>query len=429
MLQTEYIRSLNNNYERILLDKKPEEKRYQYCILSRGGIKGLLTCSLRYINGLAYLYYDISSKQNVTQIYDNRVINRKWMKDFFWSMKQIQLELARFLLDERNVLWYPQQIFQDLENNIFSFLYMPYYEGDNGFHQLLEYFVEHIDYEDEGLVECVYKMYEQFEKVGEAYLQEQIFTDAKILEIDRENERNAVEFKDQERRVTPGRSEVHMRSIQQPEENQWEAAQSAMAEQIAAEQNTAEQTKEKQIALEQIRTKQNLAEDWPANDAIADKREKKGILSIFDGRRKREKDKRDSYERALQLTMGGYSVAEETPYEEEEEWGRTIYIEEDALPKERVHRLCTQDGRMIIQLDKNSITIGKKKEEADLVLEDVSVSRMHARIIKEQDGMYLEDLNSTNGTFKNGLRMQPYEKRKLEEGDEIRFGKKDFVYY
>ena len=84
---------------------------------------------------------------------------------------------------------------------------------------------------------------------------------------------------------------------------------------------------------------------------------------------------------------------------------------------------------MIIQLDKNSITIGKKKEEADLVLEDVSVSRMHARIIKEQDGMYLEDLNSTNGTFKNGLRMQPYEKRKLEEGDEIRFGKKDFVYY
>lgn len=431
MLQTEYIRSLNNNYERILLDKKPEERRYQYCILSRGGIKGLLSCSLRYINGLAYLYYDISSKQNVTQIYDNRVINRKWMKDFFWSMKQIQLELARFLLDERNVLWYPQQIFQDLENNIFSFLYMPYYEGDNGFHQLLEYFVEHIDYEDEGLVECVYKMYEQFDKAGEAYLQEQIFTDVKILEaeVDGGTEKSAVDFKDREGWTTSGRNEMHTRAVQQPEEIEWEATQSAMAEQIATEQNKAEQTREKQIAMEQIGAKQNLAEELATNDTIADKREKKGILSIFDGRRKKEKDKQDSYERALQLTMGGYSVAEKTPYEEEEEWGRTIYIEEDALPKERVHRLCTQDGRMIIQLDKNSITIGKKKEEADLVLEDVSVSRMHARIIKEQDGMYLEDLNSTNGTFKNGLRMQPYEKRKLEEGDEIRFGKKDFVYY
>jgi len=50
MLNTEYVRNLNCNYERILLDKKPEEKRYQYCILNRGGIKGLLPCSLRYIN-------------------------------------------------------------------------------------------------------------------------------------------------------------------------------------------------------------------------------------------------------------------------------------------------------------------------------------------------------------------------------------------
>ena len=130
----------------------------------------------------------------------------------------------------------------------------------------------------------------------------------------------------------------------------------------------------------------------------------------------------------MQLTMGGYAVAEDTPYEEEE-WGKTIYIEEDSGQKERTHRLCTSDGKMIMQLDRPSITIGKKKEEADLVLEEVSVSRIHARIIKEQNDFYLEDLNSTNGTYKNGLRMQPYEKRKLEEGDEIRFGKKEFVFY
>lgn len=35
MLQTEFIRSMNANYERVLLDNQPEEKRYQYCILSR----------------------------------------------------------------------------------------------------------------------------------------------------------------------------------------------------------------------------------------------------------------------------------------------------------------------------------------------------------------------------------------------------------
>lgn len=380
MLQTEYLRSLNSNYERILLDKKPEERKYQYCIISRGGIKGLLSCSLRYINGLAYLYYDISSKQSITQICDRHVISRKWMKDFFWSMRHIQLELGRFLLDERNILWYPQQIYQDLESNIFSFLYVPYYEGDNGFHQLLEYFVEHIDYEDEVLVDCVYKMYEQFENAGEIYLQERIFQDVKLLE--------GGDDRKEEEAVT-GYRELELPGVEQNKGNDME-----------------EDNKYK-IAKDEIK-------------------EKKGLFSIFDGRRK--KDTRGNYERALQLTMGGYAVAEDTPYEEEE-WGKTIYIEEDSGQKERTHRLCTSDGKTTMQLDRPSITIGKKKEEADLVLEEVSVSRIHARIIKEQNDFYLEDLNSTNGTYKNGLRMQPYEKRKLEEGDEIRFGKKEFVFY
>lgn len=46
-MQTEFVKSLNCNYERILLEEKPEEKRYQYCMIGRGGIKGLLSCNLR----------------------------------------------------------------------------------------------------------------------------------------------------------------------------------------------------------------------------------------------------------------------------------------------------------------------------------------------------------------------------------------------
>lgn len=64
----------------------------------------------------------------------------------------------------------------------------------------------------------------------------------------------------------------------------------------------------------------------------------------------------------------------------------------------------------------------------DLVLQDASVSRMHARVTKEDENIYLEDLNSTNGTFQNNRRMHPYEKKKLEEGDEIKFGKVVFIF-
>ena len=83
---------------------------------------------------------------------------------------------------------------------------------------------------------------------------------------------------------------------------------------------------------------------------------------------------------------------------------------------------------MLATLDQPVLTIGKKEGGVDLVLKDDTVSRLHARITKDDGGVYLEDLNSTNGTCRNGQRMQPYEKKRLDEGDEIKCGKVLFVF-
>lgn len=40
----------------------------------------------------------------------------------------------------------------------------------------------------------------------------------------------------------------------------------------------------------------------------------------------------------------------------------------------------------------------------------------------------MTDLNSTNGTFKNGMRLLPNTSELLEPGDEIRLGKLKFIY-
>lgn len=377
MLQTEFIRSMNTNFERVLLNKQPEERRYQYCILSRGGIKGLLPASLRYLDGKAYLYYDITSKQNVAQLFGKRCITRDWMKDFIWNLGRIRQEMARFLLDEQNIIWYPEQVFQDLESNIFSFLYVPYHEEENGFRQLMEYLVERIDYEDELLVECVYKMYEQYERNGDVYLQEQIFEDVKMLNEERKEER-----------------------IDEETET---ARQGAMfAENVPLLESAEKQGAENSQSV------------------------KKGIRSLWENKKRRDKQEIADYRQKMEDVMGGYAVAEESSYEAD--YGKTIYMEETKTMREVTHRLYTRDGRIVIQLEKDVYTIGKKKNEVDLVLEDFAVSRIHARISKEEEGIFLEDLNSTNGTYKNGLRMQPYEKAKLEVGDEIKIGKTELIY-
>ena len=117
-MELEYVRSLSCNYERVKLKEKPQEKRYQYCMISRGGIKGLLPCDLRYINGEAFLYYDITSKQDLWHLYEGKHITREILRECLWSIKKLRQELERFLLDVQNVMWYPNQIFQDLETGV-----------------------------------------------------------------------------------------------------------------------------------------------------------------------------------------------------------------------------------------------------------------------------------------------------------------------
>ncbi len=386
MLDTEYIRSLNANYERLLLEQKPEEKRYQYCMISRGGIKGLLSCSLRYIDGDAYLYYDITSKQNIAQLFEKRPITRQWMLDFLWSIRRVRGEMSRFLLEERNLIWFPQHVYQDLEKNDFCFIYLPYCKQNTGFHELMEYLVEHIDYQDEGLAEYLYKAYEQYESAGEIYLQNKFFEDAECLKKVETNNDHTVE--------------------------------EALTEQDK-EENTAENFADKMKMSDKESDKQT--------EDIRQTGEKKGLFGLWENRRKKEKQERENYNRNLRLTMAGYAVAEETSYEEED-MGRTVYMEEKPAARETIHRLLSEEGKLLVTLEQSSYTIGKKRGEADLVLNDMSVSRLHARVVKEKDGFYLEDMNSTNGTFKNGLQLQPYEKRKLEEGDEITLGKTTILY-
>ena len=392
-LETEFVRNLNCNYERLALAEKPKENRYQYCILNRGGIRFLLPCSLRYMDGDAFLYYDITSTQNIAQLFGGRKLGREWMRDFLWGMERMQQELGRFLLEGRNIIWNPEHIYQDLETKNLYFMYVPYCQKDTGFARLLDFWVEHIDYEDEALVEFVYGLYEQYTTVGDSCLNRQIFDSFKELE-----------------------------------------KKEKCKKRISATEQTGERV------LTQKPETQSMAEYGPLQKAAdageqeyADRR--RGLLSFLGSRRK--KMEAISYQEILQRQVGMQTleaVSEEITYakeesckaKEEEEYGRTVYLEDQS--RERTRGLYRENGELAVKIEKLPFVIGKKREEVDYVLEDRSVSRIHARILEEEGRIYLEDLNSTNGTFKNGLRMQPYEKRRLEKGDELRFGKAEYTF-
>ena len=70
--------------------------------------------------------------------------------------------------------------------------------------------------------------------------------------------------------------------------------------------------------------------------------------------------------------------------------------------------------------------IGKSGENTNHRIDDSTVSRFHARVDKEDDELWLTDLNSTNGTFLNGIRMIPYDRVKVGKGDSIVISRKRY---
>ena len=52
---------------------------------------------------------------------------------------------------------------------------------------------------------------------------------------------------------------------------------------------------------------------------------------------------------------------------------------------------------------------------------DASISRNHACLFRHDDGLYLRDLNSSNGTWVNDTRVPPGQERRLQNGDRLQF--------
>jgi hypothetical protein len=70
-------------------------------------------------------------------------------------------------------------------------------------------------------------------------------------------------------------------------------------------------------------------------------------------------------------------------------------------------------------LSGDRLSIGRRPD-ADIFLDDVTVSRDHALLIRRADGYHLDDCGSLNGTYVNRRRVESV---RLEDGDELQIGK------
>lgn len=84
------------------------------------------------------------------------------------------------------------------------------------------------------------------------------------------------------------------------------------------------------------------------------------------------------------------------------------------------------DERSEVPLDAEPLTIGRDGHNDVPLPGDTFASAEHARFEARGDGVWLEDVGSTNGTYVNGVKLK--RPKRLEPGDIVKIGETDFRF-
>lgn len=74
---------------------------------------------------------------------------------------------------------------------------------------------------------------------------------------------------------------------------------------------------------------------------------------------------------------------------------------------------------------KESLSLGRRGDN-DIVIKDPYVSKNHFQIVEDENNYYIEDLDSANGTYVNGQRLEDIVE--LKNGDIIKIGNVEFLF-
>lgn len=98
----------------------------------------------------------------------------------------------------------------------------------------------------------------------------------------------------------------------------------------------------------------------------------------------------------------------------------------DGQPNPRLTRVRNKEQ---ISINKPVFRIGKERSYVDYFIGDnPAISRSHANIIVQQNGYYIEDMNSTNHTYVNDKMIVGGTAVKLEQDARIRLGNEEFIF-
>ena len=141
----------------LVLEGSEEEKEdYHSVMLKENDIPGILKTEVRHIDNRIHYNYDISGKKSLETICEKTNLGYEELKTLVQELSDTIWNLGKYMMDGNCLLLEPEYIF--VEKGHYYFCYYPS-NGDaskEAFHQLTEFFVRVVDYQDEKGVHFAY---------------------------------------------------------------------------------------------------------------------------------------------------------------------------------------------------------------------------------------------------------------------------------
>ena len=105
------------------------------------------------------------------------------------------------------------------------------------------------------------------------------------------------------------------------------------------------------------------------------------------------------------------------------------FTEDFETPKDKVLTWIPMGDTQIghLRFEKIPALIGREKDEADVWIQDRRVSRIHARLDYKDGNVVLVDMNSANGSYRNGERLKAGDSYHLHSGDIVKLADLEFI--
>lgn len=86
------------------------------------------------------------------------------------------------------------------------------------------------------------------------------------------------------------------------------------------------------------------------------------------------------------------------------------------------------DGETVV-ISRWPYRIGRLADQVDYCVKNPAVGRIHAELTRGQEGYFITDMNTRNGTYVNGMRIEPNTGHPIKNGDRIRLANEEFEFF